>query len=115
MRLLLPENTHKQIRLLLSSVTLYILFVILGRVISTQLLILAFKNKVTVTSVHYINCVKGDEMQIVAANFLFLTMTASSLLAGNCANHNKANLEAMSCEAGFTWNETKAECVQDTA
>ena len=54
-------------------------------------------------------------MKIVAANFFFLTMTASSLLAGNCANHNKANLKAMSCEAGFTWNETKAECVQDTA
>ena len=54
-------------------------------------------------------------MKIVAASGLILTMTASSLLAGNCANHNKANLEAMSCEAGFTWNETKAECVQDTA
>ena len=27
----------------------------------------------------------------------------------------KANLEAMACEAGFTWNETAAECVQDTA
>lgn len=58
---------------------------------------------------------KGDEMKFVSASFLVLTMSASSLLAGNCANHNKANLEAMSCEAGFTWNETKAECVQDTA
>ena len=54
-------------------------------------------------------------MKIVSASFLVLTMSASSLLAGNCANHNKANLEAMSCEAGFIWNETKAECVQDTA
>ena len=54
-------------------------------------------------------------MRIVTASCFILTMTASSLLAGNCANHNKANLEAMSCEAGFTWNETKAECVQDTA
>ena len=54
-------------------------------------------------------------MKIVAANFFFLTMTASSLLAGNCVNHNKANLKAMSCEAGFTWDETKAECVQETA
>ena len=54
---------------------------------------LAFKNKVTATTFSQIYVKK----------------------AGNCANHNKANLEAMSCEAGFTWNETKAECVQDTA
>ena len=54
-------------------------------------------------------------MKIATASCFVLTMTASGLLAGNCANHNKANLEAMSCEAGFTWSETKAECVQDTA
>ena len=54
-------------------------------------------------------------MKIVTASCFVLTITASSLSAGNCANHNKANLEAMSCEAGFTWNETKSECVQDTA
>ena len=54
-------------------------------------------------------------MKIISASFFVLTMTASSLLAGNCAKHNKANLEAMSCEAGFTWNETNAECIQDTA
>ena len=76
---------------------------------------LTFKNKLTATSHKVYICKKGDEMKIVSASFFVLTMTASSLLAGNCANHNKANLEAMSCEAGFTWNETKAECVQDTA
>ena len=76
---------------------------------------LAFKNEVTATPSIIHNYLKGDEMKIVAASCFVLTMTASSLLAGNCANHNKANLEAMSCEAGFTWNETKAECVQDTA
>ena len=54
-------------------------------------------------------------MKIVSASIFVLTMSASSLFAGNCAKHNKANLEAMSCEAGFTWSETKAECVQDTA
>ncbi len=78
-------------------------------------MILVFKNKVTATSFYKINHLKGDEMKIVTASCFVLTLTASSLLAGNCANHNKANLEAMSCEAGFTWNETKAECVQDTA
>ena len=76
---------------------------------------LAFKNEVKATSLQILVYQKGDEMKIVSASFLVLTMSASSLLAGNCANHNKANLEAMSCEAGFTWNETKAECVQDTA
>ena len=54
-------------------------------------------------------------MKTISASIFILSMTASSLLAGNCANHNNSNLEAMSCEAGFTWNETKAECVQDTA
>ena len=58
---------------------------------------------------------RSDEMKTISTSIFILSMTASSLLAGNCANHNKANLEAMSCEAGFTWNETKAECVQDTA
>ena len=58
---------------------------------------------------------RSDDMKTISASIFILTVTASSLLAGNCANHNKANLEAMSCEAGFTWNETKAECVQDTA
>jgi len=58
---------------------------------------------------------RSDEMKTISASIFILSMTASSLLAGNCANHNKTNLEAMSCEAGFTWNETKAECVQDTA
>ena len=74
-----------------------------------------FKNKLSATLHPYKFIKKGDDMKIVPASFFVLTMTASSLLAGNCANHNKANLEAMSCEAGFTWNETKAKCVQDTA
>ena len=54
-------------------------------------------------------------MKNISASFLILTMTASSLVAGNCAKHNKANLEAMACETGFTCNEASSECVQDTA
>ena len=54
-------------------------------------------------------------MKIVSASLLVFTMTASSLFAGNCAKHNKTNLEAMACESGFTWNESTAECVKDTA
>ena len=54
-------------------------------------------------------------MKALSTSIFILVMAASSVFAGNCAKHNKANLEAMSCEAGFTWSETKAECVQDTA
>ena len=85
------------------------------RVISTQLLVSLFKNDVPDTFSTYNSMKKGDIMKVVSASIFVLTMTASSLFAGNCDKHNKANLEAMSCEAGFTWSETKAECVQDTA
>lgn len=54
-------------------------------------------------------------MKILSATIFVITITASSLFAGNCDKHNKAKLEAMACETGFTWNETSAECVQDTA
>ena len=54
-------------------------------------------------------------MKILSASILAIILTTSSLYAGNCAKHNKANLEAMACEAGFSWNETSAECVKDTA
>ena len=74
-----------------------------------------FKNDVPDTFSTYNLIKKGDIMKVVSASIFVLTMTASSLFAGNCAKHNKANLEAMSCEAGFTWSETKAECVQETA
>ena len=84
-------------------------------VILTQLFVSLFKNDVQDTFSTYNLIKKGDIMKVVSASIFVLTMTASSLFAGNCAKHNKANLEAMSCEAGFTWSETKAECVQDTA
>ena len=54
-------------------------------------------------------------MKVLSASIFILTITTSSLFAGNCAKHDKANLEAMAGEAGFTWNETSAECVKDTA
>ena len=54
-------------------------------------------------------------MKVLSVSIFILTMTTSGLFAGNCAKHNKENLEAMACEAGFTWNETSAECVEDTA
>ena len=58
---------------------------------------------------------KVETMKIILTSIFASIITSTSVFAGNCAKHNKANLEAMSCEAGFTWSETKAECVQDTA
>ena len=58
---------------------------------------------------------KGENMKALSTGIFILTMTASGVFTGNCAKHNKANLEAMACEAGFTWNEASAECVKDTA
>ena len=58
---------------------------------------------------------KGDNMKALSTSISILVITASSVFAGNCSKHNKANLEAMACESGFTWNETTAECVKDTA
>ena len=58
---------------------------------------------------------KGENMKALSTSIFILVMTASSVFAGNCSKHNKANLEAMACESGFTWNETTAECVKDTA
>ena len=54
-------------------------------------------------------------MKKVTVGIFALILTSTSSFAGNCSKHNKANLEAMACEAGFTWNETASECVQDTA
>ena len=58
---------------------------------------------------------KGENMKALPTSIYILVITASSVFAGNCAKHNKTNLEAMACESGFTWNETTAECVKDTA
>ena len=45
---------------------------------------------------------KGENMKALSTSIFILVMTASSVFAGNCAKHNKANLEAMACEPGFT-------------
>ena len=54
-------------------------------------------------------------MKALSTSIYILVITASSVFAGNCAKHNKTNLEAMACDSGFTWNETTAECVKDIA
>ena len=41
-----------------------------------------------------------------------LILTASTSYAGGCSKHNHTNLEAMSCQVGYTWDEEVEECVQ---
>ena len=41
-----------------------------------------------------------------------LILTASASFAGGCSKHNDVNLEAMSCQVGYTWDNEAKECVQ---
>ena len=52
-------------------------------------------------------------MKTVAGSVFALILTATSSLAGNCAKHNHINLEAMSCQVGYTWDAEAETCVQD--
>ena len=54
------------------------------------------------------------DMKTVTASLFVLIMTATSSFAWGegCASKNKANLQAMSCEAGWSWDERAGECVE---
>ena len=55
-------------------------------------------------------------MKTVVTSAFVLIITATSSFAwgeGGCASKNKANLQAMSCAAGYSWSEEAGECVQD--
>ena len=57
-------------------------------------------------------------MKMVSASAFVLIITASSSFAwgeGGCASKNKANLQAMSCAAGYSWSEEAGKCVQDVS
>ena len=57
-------------------------------------------------------------MKTVATSAFILIITATSSFAwgeGGCASKNKANLQAMSCAAGYSWSEEAGECVQDVS
>ena len=49
------------------------------------------------------------EISVAAIAFI---LTASTSFAGGCSKHNDVNLEAMSCQVGFTWDDETKECVQ---
>ena len=51
-------------------------------------------------------------MNTIVVSVFSLILTATSSLAGNCAKHNDINLEAMSCQAGYTWDKEAETCVQ---
>ena len=51
-------------------------------------------------------------MKAITATAFALILSTSSVFAGGCSKHNKANLEAMSCQIGFTWDENAGECVE---
>jgi hypothetical protein len=55
------------------------------------------------------------KMKKVTVGIFALILTSTSSFAGNCSKHNKANLEAMACTAGYTWDETVAVCVKDAS
>ncbi len=49
-------------------------------------------------------------MKYAISTLFGLIFSASYALAGNCAKHN--DLEAMSCQIGYTWDDEVKECVQ---
>ena len=51
-------------------------------------------------------------MKSIAVSVFALILTATSSLAGNCSKHNDINLEAMSCQTGYTWDAETETCVQ---
>ena len=51
-------------------------------------------------------------MKAVLVSAFALILTASASLAGGCSKHDHTNLEAMSCQVGYTWDEEVEECVQ---
>ena len=51
-------------------------------------------------------------MKAVTATAFALILSTSSVFAGNCSEHNKATLEAMQRQTGYTWDENAGECVE---
>ena len=52
-------------------------------------------------------------MKIFILGCVITVLTATGTLAGNRAKHNKTNMETMSCQIGYTWDEVSAACVGD--
>ena len=46
--------------------------------------------------------------EISIAAFAFI-LTASTSFAGGCSKHSDVNLEAMSCQVGYTWDDEEKD------
>ena len=78
---------------------------------STQLLTL-------LKSSYFISDRRRLGMKELSSSVFILIMTATSSFAwgeGGCASKNTADLQAMSCAAGYSWSEEAGECVQDVS
>ena len=51
-------------------------------------------------------------MKTLLINIFALILTTSTSFAGGCSKHNDVNLEAMSCQVGYNWDDEAKECVQ---
>ena len=51
-------------------------------------------------------------MKEISVAVFALILTASTSYAGGCSKHNHTNLEAMSCQTGYTWDDEAKEFVQ---
>ena len=51
-------------------------------------------------------------MKALSLSVCTLILTATTSVAGGCSKHDHTNLEAMSCQVGYTWDDEAKECVQ---
>ena len=51
-------------------------------------------------------------MKEISVTMFAFILTASASFAGGCSKHNDVNLEAMSCQIGYAWDDEAKECVQ---
>ena len=51
-------------------------------------------------------------MKVVLLSVFAFIMTAATSFARGCSKHEHTNLEAMSCQVGYKWDEEAKTCVQ---
>ena len=51
------------------------------------------------------------KMKAVSVSVFALILTVSASFAGGCSRHDHTNLEAMSCQVGYTWDYKAKKCV----
>ena len=65
------------------------------------------KKKITITKK-----ARSMTMKEISVAVFALILTTSTSFAGGCSKHNDVNLEAMSCQVGYNWDDEAKECVQ---